>query len=105
MLPVALSLVGSGLDRPSVLFIGWFGPRGLASVVFALLAIEELGETLPEVDRAVAAVVLTVTLSVVLHGISARPGGLRYIRSEQRLADGKVPNSRHRFLAPDPTRR
>jgi NhaP-type Na+/H+ or K+/H+ antiporter len=102
MLPVALSLIGSGLDRPSVLFIGWFGPRGLASVVFALLAIEELGETLPEVHRAVAAVVLTVTLSVVLHGISARSGGLRYIRSEQRLADGQVPNSRHRFLAPNP---
>jgi NhaP-type Na+/H+ or K+/H+ antiporter len=101
MLPVAVSLIGSGLDRPSVLFIGWFGPRGLASVVFALLAIEELGETLPEVDRAVAAVVLTVTLSVVLHGISARSGGLRYIRSEQRLADGQVPNSRHRFLAPN----
>jgi NhaP-type Na+/H+ or K+/H+ antiporter len=102
MLPVALSLIGSGLDRPSVLFIGWFGPRGLASVVFALLAIEELGETLPEVDRAVAAVVLTVTFSVVLHGISARSGGLRYIRSEQRLTDGQVPNSRHRFLAPKP---
>ena len=44
MLPVALSLVRSGLDRPSVVFIGWFGPRGLASVVFALLAIEELGD-------------------------------------------------------------
>jgi sodium/hydrogen antiporter len=105
MLPVALSLIGSGLDRPSVLFIGWFGPRGLASVVFALLAIEELGETLPEVDRAVAAVVLTVTLSVVLHGISARSGGLRYIRSEQRLADGQVPNSRRAFLAPNPMER
>jgi NhaP-type Na+/H+ or K+/H+ antiporter len=100
MLPVALSLIGSGLDRPSVLFIGWFGPRGLASVVFALLAIEELGETLPEVDRAVGAVVLTVTLSVVLHGISARSGGLRYIRSEQQSSDGQIPNSRRRFLAP-----
>jgi NhaP-type Na+/H+ or K+/H+ antiporter len=102
MIPVAVSLIGSGLDRPSVLFIGWFGPRGLASVVFALLAIEELGETVPDVDRAVAAVVLTVTLSVVLHGVSARPGGLRYIRSEQQLADGQVSNSRRRFLAPSP---
>ena len=83
MLPVALSLVRSGLDRPSVLFIGWFGPRGLASVVFAMLAVEELGETSPEVGRAVAAVALTVLLSVVLHGITARSGGLRYVRSEQ----------------------
>ena len=41
MLPVALVLVGAGLDRKTVLFIGWFGPRGLASLVFALLAVEE----------------------------------------------------------------
>ena len=41
MLPVALALTGTGLDRPTVLFVGWFGPRGLASVVFALLAVEE----------------------------------------------------------------
>ena len=83
MLPVALSLVRSGLDRPSVVFIGWFGPRGLASVVFALLAIEELGPTAPEVRRAVATVAWTVLLSVVLHGITARPGGRRYVQSEQ----------------------
>ena len=83
MFPVALSLMRSGLDRPSVLFIGWFGPRGLASVVFALLAIEELGGTSPEVQRAVASVALTVLLSVVLHGITARPGGRRYVQIEQ----------------------
>ncbi|MET0143595.1 MAG: cation:proton antiporter [Ilumatobacteraceae bacterium] len=83
MLPVALSLARSGIDRPSVVFIGWFGPRGLASVVFALLAIEELGATAPEVRRAVATVAWTVLLSVVLHGITARPGGRRYVQSEQ----------------------
>ena len=100
MLPVALSLVRSGLDRPSVLFIGWFGPRGLASVVFALLAIEELGETSPEVGRAVAAVALTVLLSVVLHGITARRGGRRYVRSEQDLrASELAPRSRPRTLS------
>ena len=100
MLPVALSLVRSGLDRPSVLFIGWFGPRGLASVVFALLAIEELGETSPEVGRAVAAVALTVLLSVVLHGITARPGGRRYVQSEQnRSGSERPPRSRPRTLS------
>ena len=99
MLPVALSLVRSGLDRPSVLFIGWFGPRGLASVVFALLAIEELGETSPQVGRAVATVALTVLLSVVLHGITARPGGRRYVHSEQnRPASERAPRSRRRTL-------
>jgi NhaP-type Na+/H+ or K+/H+ antiporter len=99
MVPVALSLVRSGLDGPSVVFIGWFGPRGLASVVFALLAIEELGETLPEVNRAVATVVLTVTFSVVLHGITARPGGRKYVQFEDDHAAGPEPRSRRHFLA------
>ena len=82
MLPVALALVGSGFDLPTVLFVGWFGPRGLASVVFALLAIEELGES-ETVATALAAVCLTVLLSVVLHGVSAGPLGRRYVRLEQ----------------------
>jgi NhaP-type Na+/H+ or K+/H+ antiporter len=45
--PVALALVGAGLGRRAAAFIGWFGPRGLASVVFALLALEDLGEQVP----------------------------------------------------------
>ena len=101
MLPVALSLVRSGLDGSSVVFIGWFGPRGLASVVFALLALEELGQTTPEVRRAVATVGLTVLLSVVLHGITARPGGRRYVQSEQhRPGLEPAPRSRPRALSP-----
>ena len=82
VVPVALALVRAGLDRPTVLFLGWFGPRGLASVVFALLALEELGET-QAVGRAVGAVALTVLLSVVLHGVSAGPLGGIYVRLEQ----------------------
>jgi sodium/hydrogen antiporter len=85
MVPVALALVGAGLDRPSVLFVGWFGPRGLASVVFALLAAEELGTSSPVVGQAVAAVALTVLLSVILHGISAGPGGRRYVQRENAI--------------------
>jgi NhaP-type Na+/H+ or K+/H+ antiporter len=101
MVPVALSLIGSGLDRPSVVFIGWFGPRGLASVVFALLAIEELGESAPAVDRAVATVAWTVTLSVVLHGITARTGGRRYVHLEEaRGAADHVPRSRSSGFGP-----
>ena len=45
MVPVAIAAIGSGLDRNTILFIGWFGPRGLASLVFALLALEELGQS------------------------------------------------------------
>jgi NhaP-type Na+/H+ or K+/H+ antiporter len=70
MLPVAVSLVGARFDLRTVLVVGWFGPRGLASVVFALLAVEELG---PDADSAVAVIVLTVLLSVVAHGLTAGP--------------------------------
>ena len=89
MLPVALALLGTGLDRRTVLFVGWFGPRGLASVVFALLAIEELGSS-PMVAEAIATVCLTVLLSVVLHGVSAGPLGRRYVRLES-TGDGEEP--------------
>jgi NhaP-type Na+/H+ or K+/H+ antiporter len=78
MLPVWLSLLGSGLDRRTVLFVGWFGPRGLASLVFALLALEALG---PMSDEAVAIVTVTVLVSVVAHGVSAAPLAARYGRA------------------------
>lgn len=79
MVPVALSLVGSGLRLRSMLFIGWFGPRGLATVVFTLLAIEslEVDETLRE---ALLAVSLTVLFSVIAHGATAQPFARRYGR-------------------------
>jgi NhaP-type Na+/H+ or K+/H+ antiporter len=78
MVPVAVALVGAGLDRKTVLFVGWFGPRGLASLVFALLALEELGAN---ADEAVAVIGLTVLLSVVAHGVSADPLASRYGRA------------------------
>lgn len=71
MAPVGLAMLRSGLDRCSVVFLAWFGPRGLASIVFALLAIQALGEG-TETRRAVAAVTLTVLMSDVLHGITPR---------------------------------
>ena len=93
MVPVALALLGAGLDRPTVLFVGWFGPRGLASVVFVLLAVEELGES-PAVGQAIAAVCLTVLLSVVLHGVSAGPLGRRYVLLESAEDDEPGPVAR-----------
>lgn len=78
MVPVALASIGSGLDRDSVLFIGWFGPRGLASLLFALLALEQLG---PDGDAAVAVIGLTVLLSVLAHGLTSAPLAARYGRS------------------------
>jgi len=75
--PVALVLIGTGLRRRTVAFIGWFGPRGLASVVFTLIAVESLQVT-PAVDAVLAAVELTVLLSVVLHGATAGPWARAY---------------------------
>jgi len=69
--PVAVSLLGSGLRPTTVGFIGWFGPRGLATVVFGLLSIDELAT--PESNVVLGVVTVTVTLSVLAHGISANP--------------------------------
>jgi sodium/hydrogen antiporter len=82
MLPVVLAMLRTGLARTDVIFLAWFGPRGLASVVFALLALEELGTSSDIVGRAVAVLALTVLLSVVLHGITAGPAGRRFIQTE-----------------------
>jgi NhaP-type Na+/H+ or K+/H+ antiporter len=76
MLPVALVLVGTKLDLPTVGVVGWFGPRGLASVVFALLAVDGLAPD--DSARVVSIITATVVMSVVLHGASAAPISARY---------------------------
>jgi len=76
---VAVSLVGVGFDRATVRFIAWFGPRGLASVVFCLIAYDELS---PSDARFVLTAIVTVVLtSVVAHGVSAGPLAERYGRT------------------------
>ena len=77
MVPVALCLVGSGLRAPTVVFIGWFGPRGLASVVFALIAFESLEDS-TDVQTVIGVIATTIILSVVLHGITAAPWARLY---------------------------
>jgi sodium/hydrogen antiporter len=91
MVPVALALIGSGMDRDAVLFIGWFGPRGLASLVFALLALEEIG---PGANETVAVSTVTVLLSVLGHGLSAAPLAARYAAAAARGSEpgGAVPD-------------
>ncbi len=76
MAPVALALTGSGLDRATVAFVGWFGPRGLASVVFGLIAYDTLDAT--DAGRVLSVVTVTVALSVLAHGLSASPLAARY---------------------------
>lgn len=75
MLPVSVAMVGTGAARPTVAFLGWFGPRGLASMLFGLLLLEEevaMGEELFGV------ITWTVVASVILHGATASAGAERY---------------------------
>ena len=71
IIPVALSLCGTKLSWESIGFIGWFGPRGIASILYLLLVLIELG--IKGYEQIMAVIVLTVLLSVFLHGISAVP--------------------------------
>jgi NhaP-type Na+/H+ or K+/H+ antiporter len=89
MVPVAFSLVGSRARAPTIAFVGWFGPRGLASIVFVVLTVE--GSSLPHADTIVVAVVATITLSVYAHGISARPLTDRYARWFRSHPDDRRP--------------
>jgi sodium/hydrogen antiporter len=70
MLPVALAVAGMGFRASSVLFMGWFGPRGLASVVLVLTVAEEQPE-LPALDVVLAATTVTVLASILLHAVTA----------------------------------
>jgi NhaP-type Na+/H+ or K+/H+ antiporter len=76
LLPVAIAMIGTGARRPTLAFLGWFGPRGLASIVFAVLVLEEGG--LPHDDLILVATYLVIGLSVLAHGVTAAPLAHRY---------------------------
>ena len=76
MLPVAVALLGTGARAPTVGFLGWFGPRGLASIVFAVML--EEGSDLPNEETILLTVFVTVGVSVLLHGLTAAPLANRY---------------------------
>lgn len=76
MIPVLISLIGTDIRLPSKLFLGWFGPRGIASILFALLIVER--EDVDAGPLIMAATVVTVVLSALLHGVSAPGLARRY---------------------------
>ena len=78
MLPVAVAMIGTGARKPTVGFLGWFGPRGLASIVFAVIVVEEAH--LPQAATILATTYVTIGLSVMAHGITAAPLARRYAR-------------------------
>jgi NhaP-type Na+/H+ or K+/H+ antiporter len=80
MVPMAISLIGTRMRADTVLMMGWLGPRGLASVVFALMAFEAFHEAGRPIDTLTAMAAWTILLSVVLHGLSAVPLANWYAR-------------------------
>ena len=98
MLPVALSLAGTHLRSVSVLFMGWFGPRGLASIVLGLIVVAK-APMLGGRDQIEAVVALTVLLSVLLHGVTAGPLSAAYARRVQDMGPD-APEKREAVEAP-----
>ena len=78
MLPVAVALIGTRARPQTLAFLGWFGPRGLASIVFGVMLLEE--SELPSERPLLLAIVVTVAISVYAHGLSAGPLTKRYAR-------------------------
>lgn len=85
MVPVAISLIGTGLRLPSHLFLGWFGPRGLASILFVLLILEE--SEVPHREEILTVTVITVALSALLHGLTAAPFARLYGNMAARMGE------------------
>jgi len=85
VIPIALSLLGSGIRLPTYLFLGWFGPRGLASILFVLLILEE--SEIAHRAEILSITVITVALSVIFHGLSATPLANVYGRFAERMGE------------------
>jgi NhaP-type Na+/H+ or K+/H+ antiporter len=89
IVPVVIAMWGTHARRPTLGFVGWFGPRGLASIVFAVIVIEE--SSLPHETLIVQAIYLTVGLSVLAHGLTAAPLADRYARWFEQHPREKAP--------------
>jgi sodium/hydrogen antiporter len=85
MLPIAVSLIGSGVSARTQLFLGWFGPRGLASILFVLLILEDTA--IMHRTELLEITVLTVALSAIVHGATAAPLAAWYGRRAQLMGE------------------
>ena len=103
MLPVAIAMWRSHSSSETVAFVGWFGPRGLASIVFAVIVVEE--SRLAHETLITSAIYVTVGLSVLLHGLSAAPLAGRYASWSAGHRPGAVPSMEAGAAALPRTRR
>lgn len=89
VIPVFISMKGLKFQLPTILFLGWFGPRGLASMLFALLVVERYN--VPHGEEIMTISVVTVLLSMVLHGMTAAPGARWYAAALKRCSADDSP--------------
>jgi len=92
VIPVAIAMIGTRLRVPTLLYMGWFGPRGLATIVFGALVVENAD--LAGIDTIVAVAAITVGMSVLLHGLTSYPGSEAYAnwyqqQDKDRMAESK----------------
>ena len=102
-LAIAASLLGTGLRWPTIAFLGWFGPRGLASILFGLVAAAE--DTGTDLDPVFVVVSWTVLASIVLHGLTATPAAAAYGRWWERVAGEAKPMAEEMPMAEQRIRR
>jgi len=84
MIPVAISLIGTKFDLSTILFIGWFGPRGIASILYVLIVVNEV-LSIKGHETIYAVITVTVLLSIILHGLSAQPFARSYGKAHEYL--------------------
>jgi NhaP-type Na+/H+ or K+/H+ antiporter len=92
IVPVGVAMLRTGFALPTLLYVGWFGPRGLASIVFAGVVV---AEAVPAARAITDVVLLTVAISLVAHGVTAAWGARRYAAWFERAAaaDAAIPEA------------
>jgi len=85
MIPVAISLIGKKLTFPTILYVGWFGPRGVASILYVLVVVDKHSLSGENIIFNITAI--TVLLSVFLHGVTAVPGSNAYASTIEATPD------------------
>ncbi len=101
MLPVAVSLIGAHLRKETVLFLGWFGPRGIATILFGLLVVDR--SVLVHREEIFLVAIVTVALSVFAHGVTAFPGANWYSRHTEGFKDDNAAGE-HKSVSEMPVR-
>lgn len=103
MLPVAISLIGSKLRMESIMYLGWFGPRGIASILYVYTILQ--AEGIASQDKIFSVVMITIFFSVLAHGMSAVPLSNWYGKRINQLNQEGLAQTETKYVPEMPTRR